>query len=296
MVTNALEVVLRTLQERAHHLTGVIDRNHHRFGDEWVSDFNHLFGLVFKNQEDLQRATEGYVAFSNSTLRSQARFQKTGKYEETKHEAVAGRVYLNPAYMHREYLPGLLLSHFLWPHHYAQLRFFKGIVHRIRPSQFVEVGVGSGIYSLSTLLTVPETVGFGIDISPSSLEFAQSLMQRAGCGGRYQSLQHDVSVEEIELSPDLAISVELLEHLENPVLLLQGLRKIVSGNRFAFITAALNAAHTDHIYLYSSVEQVQKQIESVGFTVSEIFCEEAYKQRNKQELVPAIVAFVVTAS
>lgn len=296
MTGKALEIVHRTLQMRARHLCGIIDKNRARFGDEWDTDFEQIVGSVFRNQEDLQLATIGYAAFANSALRSQARFQKKRQYEYNSFSDVAKDVYLNPEYMHKEYLPGLLLSHLLWPHHYAQLRFYRQVVEKIKPRKFAEIGVGSGVYSLVTLLTTPSAVGMGVDISPSSLHYAHSLLEKVGCENRYQLLQRDVSTEAVDLSIDLVISVELLEHLEQPESLLQGLRKSVRGESVGFITAALNAAHTDHIYLYSTVQEVESQIQDAGFSIRESFFEKAYEPRNSNELVPSVAAFVVTAS
>jgi hypothetical protein len=44
----------------------------------------------------------------------------------------------------------------------------------------------------------------------------------------------------------------------------------------AYITAAINAGHVDHIYLYRSVEQVLEHIRAAGFEIVASTSELAY--------------------
>lgn len=293
MDQNAIDVVSRALRTKARHLHGAIEKNYARFGEQWFDDFNRVLKVALASDDDFQSAVEGYAAFSNAAMRSQARFQKTGSYENSSFAEVSRNVYQNNQHMSKEYLPGLLLSHFLWPHHYAQLRFFCEMLQGVQPKRFVEIGTGSGVYSLTTLQMLPSAIGFGIDISSASLEFTGALIRSAGLDNRYHLVRGNVMNDDLGFLTDLVISVELLEHLENPLSFLQRLTDLVGRNGYGFITAALNASHTDHIYLYSSIREVLKHVEDAGFSISRMFFEEAYSRRTSDELVPAVVAFMV---
>ena len=109
---------------------------------------------------------------------------------------VADRSTQNDEYMISCYLPGLLLSHYLWPHHYRQMRFFEesfvGEMFRRDADQFYDVGVGTGMYSRRALTGVPGAIGIGIDISPSSKAFAERHTSAFGVGDRYSVELRDI--------------------------------------------------------------------------------------------------------
>jgi len=290
---NGLEVVVDVLKTKARHLAGVVNRNKDRFGLQWEEDFNKVLNAVFHNQSDLENATRGYISFSNDSMRQQIRFQKSREYEYKTFDEVSSKVYFDSEYMQSQYLPGLLLSHFLWPHHYAQLSYFRDQIKYLKPKSFIEIGVGTGIYSLFTLLAHPHVEGIGFDLSSSSLDFARQIMNAAGVGDRYSLHHADVTKNRISYEPDLVISVELLEHLENPEVFIRGFASTMTKRSTGFLTAALNAAHTDHIFLYSSPDDLVNQIENAGLAIISQFHEYAYEGKSRAELVPSVAAFVV---
>jgi hypothetical protein len=68
---------------------------------------------------------------------------------------------------------------------------------------------------------------------------------------------------------------------------------LLPGGR-AFITAALNSAHIDHIYLYESPEEVHEHLKSAGFALEQAFVGAPYPPATPDTPVPAVAAFVVT--
>jgi SAM-dependent methyltransferase len=273
-----------------------VDRVAHVFGDDWARDFDGTLCRVFPDGEALPLAVKGYVRFALDILRRQKRFEVERTYPPKTYAEAADEVYLDETYMASEYLPGLLLSHFLWPHHYHQLRFFDGaFVDHMRvagATRFIEVGVGTGIYSRRVLQRLPDLCGRGFDISPAAKSFTESHVESFGFGRRYGVTLGDITVERVEAEPWL-ICVEVLEHLEDPTSFLSALRQIVAPGGHAFITAALNAPHVDHIYLYERPGDVVDQLEATGFSVEQGFLGVAYKPAKPKVPVPAVVAFVV---
>ena len=231
------------------------------------------------------------------SMRLQTIFERELKYKTKTHNQAASEVYFNERHMMKEYLPGLLLSHFLWPHHYRQLQFFdSAFVQSMRVAEatsFMEVGVGTGLYSSLLLRKLPKVKGLGLDISPSSKVFAEAHMKALGVADRYNVELRDITVSPVEPKTGWLICVEVLEHLDDPVAFLSALRRNMVPGARAFITAALNAAHTDHIYLYRNANEVLAQLIEAGFTLEQLFVGSAYKPASPGVPVPESAAFIV---
>lgn len=68
----------------------------------------------------------------------------------------------------------------------------------------------------------------------------------------------------------------MLEHLEDPVAYLRSLFAMIRPGGYAYVAAALNAGHVDHIYLYRSPAEIEAQLVQVGFKIIEQRSELAY--------------------
>jgi cyclopropane fatty-acyl-phospholipid synthase-like methyltransferase len=158
-------------------------------------------------------------------------------------------------------------------------------------SFFSEVGVGCGMYSQKTLEGIPHARGIGIDISDYALEFTYRIIKAHGFGDRYEIRNQDITKRIPEEKVDFVISQEVLEHLEDPITFIASLYKVVRPGGWGYITAAINAGHTDHIYLYRSSDEVRRQIEASGWKVCDVQTEESYPERPK-ELRPTIAGFL----
>jgi 2-polyprenyl-3-methyl-5-hydroxy-6-metoxy-1,4-benzoquinol methylase len=275
----------------------IVDRAFATFGDPWADRFEEALSHLFPDYDSRAAAIKGYSAFAMTSLRCQARFEASGQYQAKTYAEVAGEVYHNEAYMLAEYLPGLFLSHYLWPHHYRQIQFFEtafiDALRVARVASFLEVGVGTGLYSRIALQRLAAAKGRGIDISRSSQHFAQRQANAFGLGDRYVVDLEDVITETPEGSADALICVEVLEHLEDPVGFLHALRRALKPGGKAFITAAINAAHTDHIYLYRHAGEVKAQMIEAGFVIEQYFVGQASPPIRSDAPIPAAAAFVV---
>lgn len=267
------------------------------FGPELARRMDDTLGAVFPESEQLERALLGYADFAIDALRLHAVFEKTGEYAAKTYAEAASEVYHSRDYMLDLYLPGILLSHFLWPHHYRQREFFEAMflpeVRRAADARFFDVGVGTGYYSRLMLQGAPHSSGVGIDISATAAEFTVRHVAGFGLAGRYDMQLRDV----IEQTPDeprpFVLSVEVLEHLEDPVTFLRALRRILKPGGLGFITAALNAPNADHIYLYRSPLEVAEQLVTAGFHVQQYQSAFAYAPRKNSRYIPEISAFIV---
>jgi SAM-dependent methyltransferase len=249
----------------------VVDKRLEDFGRSWLAEFELELATFFAgNLDALNSAVDGYGVFALDAMKLQKRFDKERQYIAKSYAEVAESIYHSRSYMFDLYLPGILLSQFLWHHHYQQLKFFQEkfvpLAKSIDAQLFYDVGVGTGFYSKEMLHLLPLAQGVGCDISEHSLEHTHKMLERWGCQNRYSAQRVDVLTA--NLAPaDCIISVEVLEHLEDPPAFLSALYSMLKKGGVGYITAAINAPNADHIYLYRSIQDVLNEIEGAGFKV-----------------------------
>jgi SAM-dependent methyltransferase len=284
--------MLTTMQSRYSSYASVWESSRKEFGAEWEDEFNTsvaaLFGL---NPEAWKEAIDGYAEFCTDALRSQIYFERKGIYKASSYAEVAESCYHNSDFMLRCYLPGMFLSHFIWPHHHRMLGYFRGLKHHLSSVRtFSEVGTGCGMYSKEALELLPEVRGVGYDISSYSLSFTERVIGAFGLCDRYRIEVRDI-VTTTPAPEDFVICQEVLEHLENPAEFVCFLFDMTKPGGLAYITAAINASHVDHIYLYRSPDDVLHHLTEAGFEIIDSRAEYAYGGK-PIEITPCHGAFL----
>jgi len=300
---------MTTNQQKYLHICGLIDKTYpilaptwqsayERFGDEWLNQFignvENIFGEVDESgdQNGLMDALDGYAEFCNDSLRNQSYFEKHKKYKASNYSECVSDYYNNADHMNRCYLPGMWISHYIWPQHYNMLAgFMAGALRRAKQQTevFFEVGVGCGMYSKVVLEHLPSARGVGFDISEHSLNFTKNMVDRFGYGDRYKIEQRDISHGYSEQC-DFMICQEVLEHLENPAEFCTWLYNMVKPGGFAYITAALNAAHSDHIFLIRDPLELEEMIRDAGFQPMGLQ-EEFAAGKKPREITPSLAGY-----
>lgn len=294
-----VSTVTQMLSERAPYLVGVINKQFGEFGSEWLSEFEADLATFFSgDMENLRLATQGYIKFALDGMLLQKRFDKTGQYEAKTYDEAAAEVYQNEQYMQTLYLPGIYLSHFLWRHHFIQHLYFLGqFIPKVKAhggTTYYDVGVGTGFYLREMLRRVPGLRGHGFDLSPSSLSYTDKMVTAFGLRGRCTlKLQNILSDPPLQPASFLT-SVEVLEHLEDPLAFLKGLNKLLAPGGLGMITAAVTAPNADHIYLYESVDELVAQSREAGFVVVDSREDKAYEPRRLSESVPRNAIVIVS--
>jgi SAM-dependent methyltransferase len=288
----------RILTAIAPYMADTVGKGRRAFGDSWQRQFEDTLRTLFAEDDArLERAARGYVRFALDSVRLHKRFERDRVYLPKTYDEAARGVYHNKEYMDGLYLPGILLSHYLWPHHYRQLGYFqRAFAPRVRElagQRFLDVGVGTGFYSRQMLAACPQMVGTAYDISQYSLEYATAHVAAFGFSPRWTGeIRNVITNPPAERWPCL-VSVEVLEHLEDPLSYLHALRARLEPGGLGFITAAITAPNEDHIYLYNNPREVAAQLEAAAFRVLEFQEDVAYEPKS-DEPVPRLAAFIVS--
>lgn len=250
----------------------VIDKRYEEFGEAWLAEFNEELKVFFGDDlPRLQSAVNGYGSFALDSMKLQKKFDKMREYIPKEYADVSHDVYLNRDYMFNLYLPGIMLSQYLWSHHYRQLHYFRHtFVEMLKERSadcFCDVGVGTGFYSKEMLRALPVIRGRGYDISPFSLEHTRIMIDKWQFLGRYEFCQADILLETPKDQADCLVCVEVLEHLDDPVSFLKALYVLLRPGGIGFITAAINGPNADHIYLYRGLGDLEREVASAGFEI-----------------------------
>lgn len=280
------------------YFSAIIPRQVDAFGDEWLKLFDAELKAFFGgDHERIDRGVRGYGKFALDSMKLQVKFQKTKEYDNKTYAQAASEVYQNKDYMFGLYLPGILLSHYLWRHHFLQHIFFRDrflpLVGSGEGKTFNDIGVGTGFYS-KEMLARTKVTGNGYDLSPHALAHAELLLAAQGIQGRYRINLRDVTTEPAPPAADYLINIEVLEHLEDPQTFLNALAKMLKPGGYGLFSAAVNAPNADHIYLYREPAEVAAQLTKAGFEIVDAASDVAYFPRTETELVPVNAAFIVT--
>jgi 2-polyprenyl-3-methyl-5-hydroxy-6-metoxy-1,4-benzoquinol methylase len=211
-----------------------------------------------------------FVHLSEEFVRLQIELDRDGKYKYSSFEEVRAIVYDNPDVMEGRYLNGLLISQALWMNHRKIYEYFvDDFCGNNAPSGTVlEVPTGTGVYITEFASRNPQWKAQGVDLSASSVAFTREIARLRRC-------TVNVSNENIlEYSDgrtyDRLVCGELVEHLEQPEELLQKLASMMSPQSKLFLTTAIWAANIDHIYLFTTTQEVRDMLEKYFAIESEL--------------------------
>lgn len=292
------KLIQKNLNQKHAFFAGILDKCQETLDSTWkeelVQDLERMFGPV--EGDKFAKALEGYVEFSIDAARNQQYFLKHGRYRSSSFSDVKQSFYDNEEHMLGNYLPGMFVSHYIWPHHYSMGRRYRSeVMPKVRernPQLFIEVGTGSAMYTKLTMEELPKARGIGYDISPHSVAFGKRVTETFEFANRFTFVQQDAFKNPPSEKPDYIVSQEVLEHLEDPQTFCTNLCKILRDDGCAYITAAVTAAHSDHIYLFNSPLDLRRMLEKAGFR-SLVEIEEASFDTRVPEKTPRIAGHLV---
>ena len=219
----------------------------------------------------IDQVAQAYLEVCKDMLTSQMTFKKTQKYSCTSAEEAKEMVYSSSEKM-TNYMIGLLLTQYLWPNHYEMYDFFLGEMKKLDPAKkILEIGPGHGLYFAESVIRFPDAHFDAIDISPTSKKLSESLVLHFTGNTQCTVELKDVNQLASDLRYDYIVMGEVLEHLDDPKSVLRIIHSLLINNGHLFITTCANSPAIDHVYLYDSVEHIQKELRECGFKpVSEL--------------------------
>lgn len=221
--------------------------------------------MLTEEQKTLPYALDSYLQMCNDMMFEQIRFSETGKYSSTSFAEVNERVYNNPDVM-GYYMHGLLVSQYLWDHHYRVLEFFFNNIGRFSANMhhILEVGGGHGLYTNEIInhLTHDYTYTM-VDISKTSIDMSKVFVG----GNKVEYVHQDVYQYTSDKVFDFVIMGEVMEHVEDPHGLMRKLHELSTEDAVGFVTAPCNSPTIDHIYLFRHPDDIRALLNETGWEI-----------------------------
>jgi len=243
---------------------------------------NYLAYLSRQNK-DLDYAVDCYLRMIADITYEYLRFLETGHYSCASFQEAQKNVYDNAEVM-EYYMNALILSQFLWGHHYEMLSFFtQGVSkHKGEIKKYLEIGCGHGLFISEALNILNPDIQFDVvDISPTSIEMAKNFIKDP----KVSFLIKDIFAFEATEKYDFIAMGEVLEHVEEPLKLLQKLRSLLTNKGCVYLSVPVNIPAIDHIYVFRSAQEIRDALLKAGFTISEeitIHVEDVSKHKDEE--------------
>jgi len=245
----------------------------------------------------LEYGIDSYLRVVSDTLYEQIRFMQTGEYTCKSFEDAYERVYNNPEVMNY-YMHGLLMTQFLWHHHYSILKFFRRVIPQYASGtkNYLEIGGGHGLYLAEALGMLSDTEAFHmVDISKSSLDMAVQFVD----SNKVEYNLQDIFKYDKDNFYDFVTMGEVLEHVEQPVELMKQIQRLLQPKGMAFITTPANAPAIDHIALFKDADEIRAIFHEAGFEVIEdisMYTEDVPKEKIEELKVPMMYGALIRST
>lgn len=238
--------------------------------------------------------TKGYMHFVNDVNRSQQQYEKRRKYQNKSYAEVYEQVYSNAQYMDI-YHWGVFTTTFAWEHHLKLYRYFMHyfVDELADRGELLDLGSGSGIWSLLFLRNKRNWLTTGVDISDYSVASARQLSVASGSSENSSFIVEDALAYKSKEKVDAVISCFLLEHLEKPERLFINVVDNLKDGGYAFISAALTAAEVDHIFEFRKESELIKLAEDNGFRVVSMLSESPRSHSRENFFLPRSMAIIL---
>ncbi|WP_028476164.1 bifunctional 2-polyprenyl-6-hydroxyphenol methylase/3-demethylubiquinol 3-O-methyltransferase UbiG [Nocardia sp. CNY236] len=256
---------------------GLIDRHLPRDDAAWSHAQWALGYLDAKHPEGLDGVFEAFATVSMDFLRLQTRFMRTRRYARARSSELVSDLYANDERMLGYYLDGLAMTYVLWPNHVRVLAFFaEHFLPRIAPgSRVLEVGVGHGLMAAMVLDSRVDVTYVGVDISPASLAYTESALAIVGVApNRFRMVVADAVAGDLATLSggptfDGVICCEVLEHVDEPQVLMSNMAASVRPGGAGFMSTVANIDAEDHVYLFTDVTAIRTAFTTHGWSIEQ---------------------------
>jgi len=286
-----LSAFLDRLQEVAPLQRRSIDSRLPEYGPQFLDDAEKFFEdfsrLLSATGISLDEAVEGYVGICAESFREQVKFSRSGKYSVDTFAEANTEIYGDYKIMSR-YMLGLATTQYLWLQHYQTLQFFRDTLAGAQVAgRYLEIGPGHGFYLLEALRKLGASSFEAVDVSQASADFARHVVSVLHPRGKDISF-HVRNI--LEWAPaqlyDFITMGEVLEHVDEPLVLLRRVGSFLTAGGSFFMTTCANCPAIDHVYLFKSVDEIRGMIAEAGYKIArEHIIERDYGMRTKNGAV-----------
>jgi 2-polyprenyl-3-methyl-5-hydroxy-6-metoxy-1,4-benzoquinol methylase len=241
------------------------------------------------------KTIEGYKKFVADVNRSQMKYEKTEEYMNASYEDVFKNVYDNAEFMEM-YHWGVYITTFAWEHHLELHKYFNESFLDLFPDeelQAIDLGAGSGIWSMFIADRNNKWKTIAVDISEKSVALTTKFIECNDFSNNIVMKADDALTYKTDELNDFGVSCFLIEHLENPINLLENLNENLKPGAYAFVTAALTAAEIDHIFEIKKESELILMAEKAGFRVISSYSAAPKNHPRKLKFLPRSMGMVL---
>lgn len=241
----------------------------------YLEKFAEIYELARKRSGDEkavinQHFLKGLDFHTTEFLRRQVSFVATGEYQASDARRIQHDVYLCDDIM-KQYLDGLLLTYVTWPNQYRTLQFYEDeYLKNGVTGDCLDIGPGHGYLTYLQIKASPDSKLVAFDVSPHSVDYCRGLLSAGSLDNeRYEIICGDFfDVTENTLGAIFRVTVaEVLEHVKDPLSLLKKAVSVSNKNAVFFISTCINIEAIDHIYRFTTVDDVNQLIMQSGLVV-----------------------------
>lgn len=218
----------------------------------------------------LEDIVDAYLFLNNMIMEETYYFVSNEKYRYSSFKEVDEIVYNNQEYMEK-YMIGLAVSEYIWINHLKMIKYFENNNTMFFGDKYLEIGPGFGQYLSRAIAKCDFKKYFACDVSETSVKGSNQYLKYKGldkCTVEHKNFFDYDSSDKF----DCIVMGEVLEHVEQPLEMLEKIYDLLAENGKAFITTAINAPTLDHIYLFRSAQDVLDMTKKVGFNVVDYVC------------------------
>ena len=216
---------------------------------------------------DKEKAANSYIKMCKDFLSEQIKFKRTGEYSCLDASVANEEVYGDPEVM-RYYMVGLLISYMFWPNHYELFKFYKNFLPEREIGNYLEVGVGHGLFTSTILKKYPSIKPTIVDISITSINTAKEVLESFDIDtDKIDFVHQDYLKVDFSEKFDFIIMGEVLEHVNDAPLFMKKTKELLKPGGTIYLSTCANSPALDHVYRFHNVQEMRDIITDNGFNI-----------------------------
>lgn len=273
-----------------------------------IEKLDKLLQYFIMKDNSMEYIVQSYNMIVKDSMAHIVYFMKNKKYMYSSFDEVNKMLYNNPE-KSKMYAIGSSITHYLWLNHIQLNRFYnKKIQEYIRLAQeeynmpessmvYLEAGIGGGEYFVETIKQTNFKIYNGVDISTQAVKESKDFLDYNNISDSKYNIQCiDFFQYDFQKAADLFVCSEVLEHIEQPDLFLKKIYDVTKESSFIYITTAINAPSTGHIYLFRNMDEVKELVHNAGFKIKDyvLVSNSQNKTGTLRESEPLLTAMVLS--